>query len=209
LLTWQLLKFPSTEENVDDDMSSHQETDSEAEYSESDEDLEEVAAIPRPKRSMPVILPDDHPSNDYYVDGIEGLAGIVSFRKRKSYPELSENGPLSPLPLFLEPYSKLGRAVPSRIFMHQCLLMDSQFIAIHGDSISQDFDITAKFMDLVKHIDLAVEVQKLFGMLRLRIRIRCINQIKNKNKDQVLKVNQTASKDKNTRVYKVNQYYLR
>jgi hypothetical protein len=177
------------------------------EGSDTEDDLEELGDRDTTKRFIIGTLPEDHPSNDYYIDGIEGLAGIVSFRLKQSHPELSVRGQLSPLPLFLEPYSKLGRAVPRANFVHQCLMMDSMFIALHGDSISQEFGIIAQFKELTKKIELTSKVKRLFGMLRLRIRIRCINQIKNKNKDQVPKVNNAASGDKNSRVAKVNKIW--
>jgi len=135
--------------------------------------------------------------NSSYFQGVIGIAGIVAYRLRKRFPQLSSGTAIASgvLPQWVEPYSKSGRSVPSDEFESAARQMDVIFRRMHNEKKSyvdtEAFVLKRFNQEVVKlSIQIPIEVVALFGRLRLLVRVRCIN--KNRRSLQAKKANEAA-----------------
>jgi hypothetical protein len=146
-----------------------------------------------------------------YRDGVQGLASIVAFRLKSVCPELSATSAhICKLPQYIEPYAKSGSCCPSVKLKDAACEMDKIFYRIHGDGISHVDGVRELFEEKAQaaNLDIDKRAVRLFGWLRICVRMRCMNMLKWKTKDTVLLVNQEATKDKNSRAYHKRNHWL-
>jgi hypothetical protein len=151
------------------------------------------------------------PDRSSYSDGVQGLASVVAFRLKSVCPELSASGAhICKLPQWVEPYAKRGRCCPSAKFKDAAQVMDRIFYSMHKDGIFKKKGVRRMFEEKAQAANLDIDKRaiRLFGWLRLCVRMRCLNLLKWKTKDTVLLVNQKAKKDKNSRASKKINHWL-
>jgi hypothetical protein len=142
---------------------------------------------------------------------VQGLASIVAFRLKSVCPELSATAAhICKLPHYIEPYAEKGSCCPSDKLKDAAVEMDKIFYRMHGDGISDVKGVRKIFEEKAQasNLDIDKRAIRLFGWLRICVRMRCINMLKWKTKDTVLLVNQNATKDKNSRAYLKRSHWL-
>jgi hypothetical protein len=201
------------ESDQDEGRSKEDEGSSEEDEGSSDEDEESSGEDKESAPCVSKVIEDSPtgPDRSSYHNGVQGLASIVAFRLKKVCPELSAAGShVCKLPQYVEPYAKKGRCCPSDIFKEAAVEMDKIFYLIHGDGICKENGVRKNFEDKAKAANLNIDKKaiRLFGWLRLCVRMRCFNLLKWKKKDTVLLVNQMAKKDKNSRASRKRKHWL-
>jgi hypothetical protein len=163
--------------------------------------------------SLPNARIDDSPLTteaEMYKRGIISIAGIIAFRLGAKFDGLLGDLPVANVPSFVQHFAKRGISCPSQTFYDKCVAMDRLFFEIHDEGVNLQSGVMKKFQILVDKSILKVDqkISKLFGWLRLCIRIRCLNNIPYKDREKVLQMAEEAKRDKSSRAFKTRQIWM-
>jgi hypothetical protein len=164
----------------------------------------------------PGITVDDSPistEGETYRNGLKALAAVVAFRLGNKYPELKNlgDGALPRVPHFMQHFAKRGMVAPSDEWLYSCYSMDKLFFHIHDEGICTDKGILDRFLKMVKAaktLSVPRQVARLFGWLRLCVRIRCLNRLKKKDRATVLAEAEVSKMDPQSRASKTARIWL-